>query len=184
MLTKYSVLVIDPPWPQRKGGLRKVRPKQRHTLDYTTMNIEQIFILLDSKIFIMADTPHCIFMWTMDKFLTECEYEMESRNYRRHARLVWDKMNGIAPAFTVRYCHEYLIWYYKPTLLPINKSVRGKFSTVIKEKSRQHSRKPDIAYNIIHRLYPAYYKIDIFSREKRKHFDQYGDQINYFKEIE
>ena len=40
------------------------------------MSIESIFNLLDEKIFILADDPHCVFMWTIDKFLLECEYEM------------------------------------------------------------------------------------------------------------
>lgn len=183
-MQKYSILIIDPPWPQKKGGLRKIRPIQNMQLDYSTLSIENIFNLLDSKVFSMVDTPCCVFIWTIDKFLLQCEYEMKCRQYKRHARLIWNKLNGVAPAFTVRYCHEYLLWFYKPYLLPINKRVRGKFSTIIEEKSRQHSRKPDRAYNIIHQMYPAYYKIDIFSREKRKHFDQWGDQINYFKEVE
>lgn len=29
-------------------------------------------------------------------------------------------------------------------------------------------------------MYPNQSKIDVFSREKRMHFDQYDDQINYF----
>ena len=102
------------------------------------------------------------------------------RNYKRHARIIWNKIKGIAPAFTIRYAHEYLIWFYKPTLLSVNRQIRGKFSTIMEEQSRQHSRKPDIAYNIIHRLYPSYFKIDVFSREKRKHYDQWGDQVDYF----
>lgn len=179
-MQKYSILVIDPPWPQKKGGLRKARPLQSKRLDYNTLSIKDIFILLDQKIFPMTDTPCCIFIWAIDKFLFECEYEMECRKYKRHARLIWNKITGIAPAFTIRYAHEYLIWFYKPTLLPVNRSVRGKFSTIIEERSREHSRKPDTAYNILHQMYPAYYKIDVFSREKRKHFDQWGDQIEYF----
>ena len=52
--------------------------------------------------------------------------------------------------------------------------------TVFEEKSRQHSRKPDYAYNMIESLYPDMNKIDVFSREKRDGWDQYGNQIDYF----
>jgi len=62
---------------------------------------------------------------------------MELRNYKRHARMIWDKQNGIAPAFTIRYTHEYLLWYYKPQMLKIEKSMRGKFADLFSEKARE-----------------------------------------------
>lgn len=176
----YDVFVIDSPWPKRKGGLRKVRPNQGRSLDYEVLPVSEIFHLLDSKIFSMANTPHTVFMWTVEQFLKDCEREMEQRHYRRHVRLIWNKGNGIAPAFTVRFSHEYLIWYYKPNMTPIEKSVRGMFMSVIHEKGREHSRKPDIAYDLITSLYPSQSKIDVFSREKRKGFDQWGDETTYF----
>ena len=63
--------------------------------------------------------------------------------------MIWNKMNGIAPAFTVRFSHEYLIWYYKGRLPPIATEQRGKFTTVFEERSRQHSRKPDFCYRMM-----------------------------------
>lgn len=65
-------------------------------------------------------------------------------------------------------------------MVTINADMRGKFMTVFEEKSRQHSRKPDYAYNMIESLYPDMNKIDVFSREKRDGWDQYGNQIDYF----
>jgi len=173
------IYMVDPPWPQKKGGLRKVCPNQTRKLDYQTLSIEQIFSLLD-KLFI--NIPHCIFLWEIDKFLLEAELNMEKRGYRRHARFVWNKLNGVAPAFTIRYTHEYMVWWYKPKLLPIEKSMRGKLPTVFEEKSREHSRKPTAAYKIIEQLYPTENKMDVFSREKRDGWEQWGDQLDYFKD--
>ena len=59
----------------------------------------------------------------------------------------------------------------------MNKEV---YTSVITEKARQHSRKPDEAYNMITKLYPDSRKIDIFSREKREGFEQWGDQTEHF----
>lgn len=176
----FQVLMIDPPWKKKKGGLRRVRPHQGRELDYPVMSTQDIFKLLDKEIFINAAHMHCVFMWTIDQYLIECENYMKERNYKRHCRLIWDKTNGVAPAFTIRFSHEYLIWYYQPSLLPIATGCRGKFRTVFLEKAREHSRKPDTAYAMIELLYPEVNKIDVFSREKRNGWKQFGNEPGYF----
>ena len=121
----YSILVIDPPWKKRKGGLRKSRPNQGKDLDYKTMETQAIFSLLDKEVFSLAEEQHVVFMWTIENFLTECDSEMLKRGYKRHVRMIWNKTNGVAPAFTIRYAHEYLVWYYKPKMLKISVEQRG-----------------------------------------------------------
>jgi N6-adenosine-specific RNA methylase IME4 len=119
-------------------------------------------------------------MWTIEQYLNECDKYMEQRGYRRHCRFIWDKTNGIAPAFTVRYTHEYLIWYYKEKMIPIAKEQQGKFMTVFSEKAREHSRKPEYAYKMVEALYPNGNRIDVFSREKREGWCQFGNQTDHF----
>jgi N6-adenosine-specific RNA methylase IME4 len=176
-----KVIMIDPPWPQKKGGKRSVRPLQNRSLDYKTMSLEDIFFLLDQEIFPKEDENHAIFLWVIDKFLPEVEVLMKDRKYRLHARMIWDKGNGMAPAFTVRFSHEYVLWYYKPKLEPIAKEMRGKFKTVIQANSREHSRKPDEAYSMIESLYPNAKRLDVFSRQPREGWDQFGDQCSFFQ---
>jgi len=95
--------------------------------------------ILDSNV----QAKHNVFMWTIDKYLHETENMMRELGYKLHARMIWDKTNGIAPAFTVRFLHEYLLWFYRPgnILMPIE-SMRGKYTTVIREASTKHSKKP------------------------------------------
>lgn len=176
----FQNLMIDPPWQKSKGGRRKARPKQARAFDYPTMGFDDIFRLLDDEIFPLASPTHNVFLWVIDSYLCAAETVMLGRGYKRHARLVWNKGNGIAPAFTVRYAHEYLIWYYKPKLLPIDKSQRGKWTTVLVEPARQHSRKPDIAYEFVRSLYPHSPCIDVFSREPREGWSQWGNQTDHF----
>ena len=176
----FDILVIDPPYPQRKGGKRKVRPYQERTLDYQTLSIQEIFQLLDKEIFPLAKSPHVVFLWSIEKFLSISEKEMLSRDYKLHVRLIWDKGNGVAPAFTIRYTHEYLLWFYKPPLLPIDKSMRGKITSVIQAQAREHSHKPDKIYEIINKWFPNHSKIDVFSREKREGWEQFGNEIDHF----
>jgi N6-adenosine-specific RNA methylase IME4 len=173
--------VIDPPWPKKKGGKRMVRPNQGRTLDYPTMSVEEIFALLDDKIFPHAAETHNVFLWSIDQFLPVGERAMLDRGYRLHARFVWDKGNGVAPAFTIRYSHEYLNWFYLPKLLPIDVSHRGRFTTIIRAAAREHSRKPNEAYEMIEKMYPGFARMDVFSREKRDGWKQFGNQTEHFE---
>lgn len=179
----YRVFMIDPPWNKKKAGYRKVRPAQTRNFSYKTLSTDEIFCFIRDFIVPMADQVHCVFMWTIESYLIECEEQMRLLGYKMHCRLIWDKGNGIAPAFTIRFSHEYLIWYYKPKLMPIDPKVRGRFSSVMRERARQHSRKPDIAYQLLDALYPDTIKLDVYSREKRSGWEQYGDQPDYFKKI-
>ena len=168
---KYQIIYADPPWKQTKGGLRKARPNQTRKLDYPTLTIGDI-----QQILKRYDSP-TLFLWTIDKFLIEAEELGERLGYNLHARIIWDKTNGIAPAFTIRYSHEYLLWFYKTPMLPIDKSQRGKWTTVLREKATKHSKKPEIAYQMIESFYPDLGKIELFARNKRKGWDSWGNEI-------
>jgi len=180
---KYDILTIDPPYNQKKGGLRKVRPNQFRKFDYKTMDLQEIFKLLDKEIFPLAKENHIVFLWTISKYLFDVHKFMVERGYKKHAEIIWDKGNGIAPAFTLRYSHEYLIWYYKGKFMPVSKMWQGHFRDVFFEKPREHSRKPNFPYNMIDMLYPKKTKIDVFAREKRLGWDVWGDEVNKFEEL-
>ena len=91
--------------------------------------------------------------------------------------MIWNKVTGIPAAFTVRYGHEYLLYMYKGKLTPIEKSERGKIHTVFTEQVKRHSRKPNIAYEIIERLYPELNKIELFARQEHEGWDCWGDEV-------
>ncbi|HEX8521745.1 MAG TPA: MT-A70 family methyltransferase [Tepidisphaeraceae bacterium] len=172
--------MIDPPWPKRKGGKRAARPAQGRELDYATMPVEEIFALLDEQVFSFAAPTHNVWLWAIDQFLHQAESAMSERGYRLHARIIWDKGNGVAPAFTLRYSHEYLLWFYKPALVPVARDQRGRFTTVLKAPAREHSRKPDEAYAMVETLYPESSYMDVFSRQPRANWRQFGNQLNHF----
>ena len=135
----YGLIYADPPWKQSKGGKKSVS---------TTEN-------------------SILFLWTIDKYLFEAQQIAESLGYKLHARMIWDKVTGIPAAFTVRYGHEYLLYMYKGKLTPVAKDERGKIHTVFRERVTKHSKKPDIAYEIIERLYPDLKKLEMYARETR-----------------
>lgn len=129
----YDIFYSDPPWEQSKGNLRKCRPNQGKSLDYSTCSMDEIKNIHRQALVRSAD-KHNVFMWTIDKFLHETEQMMRELGYELHVRFVWDKENGIAPAFTVRFAHEYLLWFYKKgKILMPTKEYRGKYTTVLRE---------------------------------------------------
>jgi len=168
---KYELIYADPPWNQTKGGLRKVRPNQEKKLDYKTLSLEDIKKILQKL------NSQTLFLWTIDKYLFEAQKIAEELGYKLHARIIWDKENGIAPAFTIRYSHEYLLWFYKSPMPKIVKEMQGKFTTVLRERSTKHSKKPICAYNLIESLYPTQKKIELFAREKRESWDVWGNEV-------
>ena len=171
-MNQYNIVYADPPWKQTKGGLRKTRPNQGKTLDYPTMNLEDI-----QKTLSLYPNAKILFLWTIDKFLFEAQNIGETLGYKLHARIVWDKENGVCPAFTLRFSHEYLLWMYKTPMLPIDTKTRGKFTDVIREKSSRHSKKPISAYELIEALYPNETKIELFARNEREGWDCWGNEI-------
>jgi Transcriptional activator, adenine-specific DNA methyltransferase len=126
----------------------------------------------------VASEKHNVFMWTIDKYLHQTEQMMESLGYTLHARFIWDKTNGIAPAFTVRYSHEYLLWFYrKGHMLMPAQSARGKYTTVFREPSTTHSTKPICAYEMLEEMFPDAKKIELFARNRRVGWDAVGDEL-------
>lgn len=173
---KYSIVYIDPPWEQTKS-IRKCRPNQKKQLDYKTCSLEEIKDLIAIALSNTSDY-HNIFMWTIDKFLHQTEQMLQELGYVLHARMVWDKTNGVAPAFTVRYSHEYLLWFYKKNrmLKPVNHT-RGKYRTVFVEKSTKHSKKPQCVYEMLEDMFPDVPKLEMFARNCRNGWDCWGDEV-------
>lgn len=172
---KYGVIYTDPPWQQTKSNFRKARPNQKKTLDYSTLSMEEI---KDIHSYLPVEDKYNVFMWTIDKYLHETEAMMKELGYNLHARMIWDKENGIAPAFTVRFSHEYLLWFYKKgkMLMPVSEA-RGKYTTVLREMATKHSKKPICAYEMIESMFPDTKKLELFARNERDGWDCWGNEV-------
>lgn len=174
---RYDVILTDPPWKQSKGGKKKARPQTSgEQLDYPTLTLEDIKNY-QSQVIEIAEPNHACFMWTIDKYLHESEKMMLDLGYKLHARMIWNKVTGIPAAFTVRFGHEYLLWFYKGTFTPIEKSMRGKIHTVFVEQVKKHSQKPEISFDIINSFYPDANKLEMYARKERNGWDCWGNEV-------
>lgn len=174
---QYDLIYADPPWKQSKGGKKSVRENSSgKPLDYPVCSLDEIKEHLSLATAASGDNS-ILFLWTIDKYLFEAQEIAESLGYKLHARMIWDKVTGIPAAFTVRYGHEYLLYMYKGKLTPVAKEERGKIHTVFREKVTKHSKKPEIAYEIIERLYPHLRKLEMYARNTRPGWDCFGNEV-------
>lgn len=173
----YGLIYADPPWKQSKGGKKSVREKSSgKPLDYPTCSLDEIREHLRLATEFTTENS-ILFLWTIDKYLFEAQQIAESLGYKLHARMIWDKVTGIPAAFTVRYGHEYLLYMYKGKLTPVARDERGKIHTVFRERVTKHSKKPNVAYEIIERLYLDLKKLEMYARETRDGWDSFGNEV-------
>lgn len=174
----YELVLADPPWEQTRGGKKNRRPNSTGKgLDYPTMTSEDIEEHLRTVRDISAENS-VLFLWTIEKYLVDSSLMLQDLGYRIHDRIVWSKCGmGQAPAFTVRYSHEYLIYAYKGKFTPVALEARGKFADVIEAKPRKHSQKPEEAYLLIESLYPDLSKLEMYARNTRSGWDSFGNEI-------
>ena len=174
---KFSVLYIDPPWRQSKGGKKNVRENSSgKPLDYQVISLEEIERIIKSAVDI-TEPNSVMFLWTIDKYLFEAQNIAENLGYKLHARMIWNKVTGIPAAFTIRYGHDYLLYMYRGKLTPVALAERGKIHSVFTEQVKRHSQKPESAYRIIERLYPNQHKLELFARDKRTGWKSWGNEV-------
>lgn len=169
---KYRTIVIDPPWPQKKTGLRSVRPNQYRDLPYRVMSLEEIkaFPIND-----FADIDCHLYIWTINKYLRDAFDILEVWGFKFHAVLVWNKSTGVCP-FSLQFRNEFVLFGYRGKLA----LKRIGLPTYFSGKVREHSRKPDEFYGLAQTISYSP-RIDIFSREIRDGWEQWGDEVDKFR---
>jgi N6-adenosine-specific RNA methylase IME4 len=169
----YETIVLDPPWPMEKIE-RDVRPNQV-AFDYPTMSEDELR-KFGSTLNRMA-APDChLFMWTTQKFLPLALRLVEAYGFRYVLTMTWHKAGGYQPTGLPQYNCEFVVYARKGS--PKFVSTQG-FFCCFNGPRREHSRKPDEFFDII-RLVTGGPRVDVFSREAREGFAQYGNETAKF----
>jgi N6-adenosine-specific RNA methylase IME4 len=168
---KFDCIVVDPPWPMEKIE-RDVRPNQVG-FDYPTMTEEELADL-DIGSF-AADDCH-LFCWTTQRFLLAAFRLLEGWDFRYVCEFVWYKPGGFQPVGLPQFNCEFALYARLGTPRFISTK---EFFTCFEAPRREHSRKPDKFYDLVRRV-TAGPRIEVFSREKREGFAQYGNETSKF----
>lgn len=168
---KYAALVIDPPWPMTKID-REVRPNQsKDAFEYPTMTEQELLDFPVEKF--SADDSH-LYLWVTQKYLPMGLKLAEKWGFKYQCVMTWVKNVGFTP-FSWMYSTEHVIFATKGSLPLLQLGLRLDFNA----KVREHSRKPDEFYELVKKVSPGP-RIDVFSREKREGFDQWGNETGKF----
>lgn len=175
----YGLIMTDCPW-RFKTYSQKGKEKKSAELHYDTMSLEDIKALPVGD---LAD-PKGSFLWHWaTRPMWEAAWEtMQAWGFEYVTQGTWVKTTkdgkGLAfgTGYVLRDCSEPFIIgkIGKPKV--VSRSVRS----VIRSPRREHSRKPDEAYTAAGLLVGDVPKADLFSRQSRPGWDNWGAESNKF----
>jgi N6-adenosine-specific RNA methylase IME4 len=166
---RYPVIYADPPWHfevyNEESGVERAAANH-----YPTMAIEEILALPVAD---LATPDAALFLWTTSPHLEQALRVISAWGFTYKSNAVWLK-DKIGLGYFVRNQHELLLIATRgdmPTPAP-----RHRPPSVITAPRREHSRKPDEAYELIERMYPELPKIELFARAAREGWTAWGNQ--------
>jgi len=170
----YNVIYADPPW-QYNNSIGKWGPANSH---YSTMPTADICALLEKIKLEVADNA-VLFLWATNPFLEDALQVIDSWNFEYKTNIVWVKTELQKPGsgFYVRGRHELLLIATKGSFTPLDQNISPPIGSVIEAPVQEHSKKPEQIYEIIEKLYPKCNYIELFARNKKEGWQQWGDEV-------
>jgi len=195
---KYKVIYADPPWNFKTRSAKGLEGRPQH---YDRMSIKDICALPVQDW--SAKDCH-LFMWTTGPHLEKAFRVINSWGFKYSGMgFVWIKLNKNAKpllfpqwgsnklkeawtfddlfmggGYTTRKNAEFCLLARKGSPKRLSKKVHE----VIISPRREHSRKPDEAYDRIKEYADGPY-LEMFARSMRHKWDQMGDQVFKFGEV-
>jgi len=159
---EFDVVYADPPWHYNM----KSRGAEIH---YPVIDELEL-----TKLEIPFAKNSVLFLWATNAKLKEALNIMASWGFTYKTNIVWVK-NKIGTGFYVRGKHELLLIGRKGDIPLPMESTRPE--SVIQENVQEHSKKPDVAYDIIESMYPNRKYLELFARQTREGWISWGDEI-------
>ena len=121
----------------------------------------------------LATPDAALFLWTTAPTFPESLRVIETWGFRYVTHLVWVKHTHGLGSWVLNQ-HELLMIGACGDMRSPPEGARP--PSVIHAPRREHSRKPDEAYEIIERMYPTLPKIELFARHARPGWTAWGDE--------
>lgn len=171
---KYQIILADPPWSYQNGGV----PQGGVNAQYSTMKLEDIKKLPVDEI---SEDTSVLLLWATFPQLPEALEVMKAWGFQyKTLGFSWLKTNKDGtPFFGIGY-------YAKSNQEVCLLGVKGKAHSLVKSNSvssfvstgrTKHSEKPDIFRKKIVELFGDIPRIELFSRQKTKGWDVWGNEV-------
>jgi N6-adenosine-specific RNA methylase IME4 len=173
----WSCVYADPPWrfSNRTG---KVAPEHRRLDRYDTMTAPEIAALPVADV--VADNAH-LYLWVPNALLPEGLAVMQGWGFRYVSNLVWAKRrkdggpDGRGVGFYFRNVTELILFGVRGSMRTLDPARRQ--VNMIETVKREHSRKPDEAYQLIEACSPGPY-LEMFARYPREGWTVWGAEAD------
>jgi len=163
---KHNLIYADPPWRYEhcKTDSRKIENQ------YPTMELEAICELDIEQ---CAADDCVLFLWVTSPKLSEAMQVVDSWGFSYRTCMVWRK-DQIGMGYYARQQHELLLICARGEPGVPEPGVRP--CSVIDAPREQHSKKPDVFYDIIETMYPNATKVELFARQPHKGWNSWGNE--------
>ena len=156
---KYVVIYADPPWSyndKQSGSISEsYGAAEKH---YPVMSLSELKALPINE---LAADNSVLFLWSTAPLIEDALDLCRAWGFKYKAQFIWDKVqHNMGHYNSVR--HELLLICTKGSCTPQN--VKLYDSVQVIEKTKEHSRKPDLFRDIIDDLYPNGNRIELFAR--------------------
>jgi N6-adenosine-specific RNA methylase IME4/ParB-like chromosome segregation protein Spo0J len=170
---RWPVILADFPW--NYDNLIPVESRIHPSEHYPTMTDAEICAFPMAAV----ATKHCVlFLWATVSHLPIAIDAIRAWGFEYKSCFAWDKEHSGLGYWALGQ-HELLLVATKGN--PPTAPTDSLSSSVIRERRREHSRKPEASYAIIERMYPDLPKLELFARQARPGWDAWGNETDKFK---
>jgi N6-adenosine-specific RNA methylase IME4/ParB-like chromosome segregation protein Spo0J len=164
----FHVIAADPPWPYQK---RTGDASQRGQRPYPDMTLDQIRALPVAD---LALQDCVLWLWTTNAHLEPAFTVVRAWGFVPRTVLTWDKERmGLGDWLRGQTEHVIMAVRGRPTVTLTNQT------TLIRERPREHSRKPEAFYALVESLCPGS-KVELFARAARPGWQAWGAESELF----
>lgn len=183
--SNFATVVADPPWKYRdkvhaarvRGvreleyghGADRIRGRRGAEGYYPVMSIEEIAALPVSQV--AAPNAH-LYLWATNAFLDQAFHLARGWGFQPRTVLTWVKP-GIGMGHYYRNNTEHVVFAVRGRLAVARHNQPTSFSA---PKSKVHSQKPELFYEIAESMSPAPY-LEMFARCQREGWVVWGNEV-------
>lgn len=186
----YAMIAADPPWRYEARGEGYEKSPQAHYSCMTTGQLARLDV---------ADlaAPNCVlWLWAVGPLLDQAFELMRAWGFRYVTAGTWAKRTetgrcwAFGTGYTLRGCGEFFLIGKRGNPQALANNQRNFIApedldgilgdAVLVDRKREHSRKPDSAYQVAEILFPGP-RLELFSREPRPGWSVFGNEARKFE---